>query len=273
LVELTKPTKPLFEKEPMAGFSLENEPTKLTKPPGHIPWKLRKDLLIALDDHRTWPSFIVKKILSSSDPLRDRDLLAQILEEALPHDIVGFHATRLHRVHIDERRSGKKPLAPLSPEDERARVYDLVRFGDLSSEEAKELLATSRAHESCRKGFLGLYFTEKIFERDSCYCFFRYWGGESLGQYGFHEKILRKIGIPCVVEVKVPIKFVHTWISGKDFVNAYTQIHKEIYIDDRMYGCVDNSECPVTVLNVIEFGSDRFSRMTSKVVWREPIHP
>ena len=233
-------------------------------------------MLIALDDETTWPQSIVpivEGLLSSSQRPMNPDLLQQILEPVMPHDIVAFHATRLHKVHIEALRSGKKTLAPLSPEDEKARVYDVVRHGELSEAEAGALLANTRANESCRKGFLGLYFTEKIFERDSCYCFFRYWGGESLGQYGFHEKILRKIGIPCVVEVKVPIKFVHTWISGKDFVNAYTQIHKEIYIDDGMYGCVDNSECPVTVLNVIEFGSDRFSRMTSKVVWREPIHP
>ena len=134
-------------------------------------------MLIALDDETTWPQSIVpivEGLLSSSQRPMNPDLLQQILEPVMPHDIVAFHATRLHKVHIEALRSGKKTLAPLSPEDERARVYDLVRFGDLSSEEAKELLATSRAHESCRKGFLGLYFTEKIFERDSCYCFFRY---------------------------------------------------------------------------------------------------
>ena len=238
-------------------------------------------MLIALDDETTWPQSIVsivERLLSSSQRPMNPDLLKQILEQALPHEILGFHATRLHRVHIDGLRSGKKTLAPLSPEDEVARVYDVVQQGDLTPEEAEALLATSRVHESIgnifiRKGLLGLYFTNTIFGRDACFCFFRYWGGESLGQYGRHKEILQRIGIPCVVEVKVPIRFVHDWISGKDFVNAYIQNHEKRYIDEGMHGVINNSECPVTVLNVIEFGSERFTEMTSGVDWRDSIHP
>lgn len=230
-------------------------------------------MLIALDDDKTWPQPIVEKILSSPQPLKDRDLLVQILEEALPHDIIAFHATRLHKVHIDQLKSGTRPLAPLSPEDEVARVNDVLCHGDLSQSEADALLATTRANEPCRKGLLGLFFTDKIFETDTCYCFFRYWGGESLGQhYGPHKEILRRIGIPCLVKVSVPIKFIRE-ISAEDFVNAYTQNHEGRHIDKGMYGYVKKPECPVTVLDLIEFGSELFRVMTSKAIWPEQIYP
>ncbi len=233
-------------------------------------------MLIALDDETTWPQSIVpivEGLLSSSQRPMNPDLLQQILEQVMPHDIVAFHATRLHKVHIEALRSGKKTLAPLSPEDEKARVYDVVRHGDLSEDKARALLDTTRANKSCRKGLLGLFFTDTIFGRDACFYFFRYWGGESLGQNGPHKEILQRIGIPCVVEVEVPIKFVHTWNLGKDFVNAYIQNHERKYIDEGMHGYIDNPACPVTVRNVIEFGSERFKEMTSGVDWWEPIHP
>lgn len=233
-------------------------------------------MLIALDDETTWPQSIVpivEGLLSSSQRPMNPDLLQQILEQVMPHDIVAFHATRLHKVHIEALRSGKKTLAPLFPEDEKARVYDVVRHGDLSEAEAEALLANTRANESCRKGLLGLFFTDTIFGREACFCFFRYWGGESLGQHFHHEKITRRIGIPCVVEVKVPIRFVRGWNLGKDFVNAYIQNHEGKYIDEGMYGAIDNPECPVTLLDVIEFGSERFTEMTSGVDWRDSIHP
>ena len=238
-------------------------------------------MLIALDDETTWPQSIVpivERLLPSSQRPMNPDLLRQILDQALPHDIVGFHATRLHRVHIELLKNGTRTLVPLSPENERDRVYDVVRHGDLSEDEAEALLATSRVHESSsnipiRQGSLYLYFTNSVFKKDICFKFFRYWGGESLGQYGAHKEILKKIGIPCVVEVKVPIRFVRSWISGKDFVNAYTQNHGGKYIDEGMYGAIDNPACPVTVRNIIEFVSDRFTEMTSGVDWREPIHP
>lgn len=234
-------------------------------------------MLIAFDDDNTWPPSIIDLLLSSSQPLKDQDLLGQILEKSLPHDIIGFHATRLHRAHIEVLKNGTGSLAPLSPENEVARVYDVVYHGDLSQTEAEALLKTTRVHESAmnkpiRKGLLGLYFTDKVFGTTTCFKFFRYWGGESLGQYFFHESIVRRIGIPCIVKVSVPIRFI-TEISGKDFVNAYIQIHEEKYVDDGMYGYVDNPECPVTVLDVIEFGSERFAEMTSKADWTKPIHP
>ncbi len=229
-------------------------------------------MLIALDDDNTWPQSIVENLRSCTNPQLDQNLHRQILGEVLPHDIVGFHATRLHENHIEELKSGNRSLAPLSPEDEKARVADLVRYGDLSQDEANALLGTTRVHEPCRNGLLGLFFTDKIFETDSCFYFFRYWGGESLGQYGHHENILRRIGIPCVVEVSVPIRFIRN-ISGKDFANAYSQNHQGVCIDDGMYGYVEDSACSVTVRDIIEFGSERFTEMTMNVEWREQLHP
>lgn len=191
-------------------------------------------MLIALDDETTWPQSIVsivERLLSSSQRPMNPDLLKQILEQALPHEIVGFHATRLHRVHIELLKNGTRTLVPLSPEDERARVYDVVRHGDLSEDEAEALLATSRVHESfsnipIRQGLLYLYFTNIVFKKDICFKFFRYWGGDSLGQHFIHEEIVRRIGIPCVVKISVPVKFVN-FISDKDFVNAYIQNHEK----------------------------------------------
>lgn len=115
-----------------------------------------------------------------------------------------YHCTRLTEAEIaDVKKNG---VVPLSPEFLERRIRQLGLREDVT----ELLLKENRVDEKFRQNMIWFCLFPPEWESHGVQRFFRSWGGESL--YADHERhpstgpILRQIGIPCVVELLIPIR-------------------------------------------------------------------
>ena len=131
--------------------------------------------------------------------------LANVLQ---PHEMVGWHCTRLTDPEIEEiSRNGMR----LPDGTILARRIDAVaEAGCLAPDVARLLKSRNQADEENRSGTVWFcFFPPGRAGKDGIGRFFRHWGGEAL--YNSHERdpvssqAISCIGTPCLVEANVPI--------------------------------------------------------------------
>jgi hypothetical protein len=132
------------------------------------------------------------------------DALHTELQKILqPHCLTGYHCTRLTEVEIEEVRA--KGLLPSSP----AMLTQRIRRLPIPTSIQDRLCSENQAADGNRKGMIWFCLFPPILDDFGVKRFFQSWGGEAL--YNSHERdpetgpVLRQIGIPCVVEIKVPV--------------------------------------------------------------------
>lgn len=115
-----------------------------------------------------------------------------------------FHCTRLTAEEIaDVQANG---VVPLSPTFLEMRIRQLGLRDDVT----ELLLRENRVYERFRQNMIWFCLFPPEQQSYGVQRFFRSWGGESL--YADHERhpisgpILRNIGIPCIIELIIPIK-------------------------------------------------------------------
>ena len=131
------------------------------------------------------------------------------LENVLqPHEMVGWHCTRLTDQEIEEvyRNGMQLPDGKMLAR----RIDAVVEAGCLAPDVARLLKSRNQADEEYRAGTVWFcFYPPGRAGEDGIGRFFRHWGGEAL--YYSHEgdpvssQAISCIGTPCLVEASVPI--------------------------------------------------------------------
>ena len=228
---------------------------------------------IALDDEATWPSTVLRLLDASVArlPTAEAEVVTEIDNLIREDEIFGYHCTRLARDEIELIKM--EGLCPLTPELRNSRVERRVGAGDFSREIADRFLDFGLSGDGRhRLGYSCFYFTKAL--GDWCWKFFRYWGGESI--YGSHmnadseeRRALRSTGIPCIIELAVPIVATKGQAIARGFLYEYSR-RRGIKIQESGY---DTAAISLQVLRVIEYDSPDFQDLTRNISWPWPIHP
>jgi hypothetical protein len=188
-------------------------------------------------------------------------------------NIVGYQCTRLHPDEIPALEL--RGLLPLTPELHRERVRRRVAAGDLLPDLAECLLQKSLAGDQrSRAGLIHLILTKG--GPESFWHFFRYWGGEALyfphiSNSSVIEQVLSAIGLPCILEVTIPISALGHRTAADGLIFSYLVRRGDTNI--RETGTHAVVKVPTRVLRVIQYGSQDFQTFTGPVSWPRPIHP
>ena len=262
---------------------------------------------IIVDDESTWPEdlrVVFEKNLAvltayeeeraRVDALAETDVVVRSHPPGNPHagrrasvldnandlmvvaQLVGWHCTRLHPDEIAAiQRDG---LHVLSRELAVDRVRARAKAGDLSPKIAARLVTENVAHEFNRRGIVWLIFTKPLLrDEHGVIRLFRSWGGESLyvGQERDPETgpVLQGIGIPCIVEVVVPVMGIESFCSvGERVMRGF--LHRRNVAtghSPEMEGNVRESIVGRDVRRVIRRDDPDYELLTGCSTWRERI--
>ena len=176
---------------------------------------------IDLDHPATWPADLRAFLeehheLFSGWETQQGSVSAQTFDEAIdqlanllqPHEIVGWHCTRLTDEEIEAiSRNG------MGLPDGRMltrRIDAVMEAGCLAPDVAQSLKSRNQADEENRAGAVWFcFYPPGRAGEHGIVRFFRHWGGEAL--YNSHERdpitsqAINCIGTPCLVEANVPI--------------------------------------------------------------------
>jgi hypothetical protein len=197
---------------------------------------------MTLSDETTWPQQVKDFLETQAQPLLNRELMMIdqpnsynpyafdfahneftkiLVNYHLDH---AFHCTRLTEEEIAEIKQYGMQLPNL--EILTQRIKHLVGAGVITTAIADKLIANNQADERYRKNMLHFVFQSPHFEgHGGIGRFFASWGGEAL--YNSHEgnpetgPILRQIGIPCIIEAKIPIANLSRNYLVDKFVRIY----------------------------------------------------
>lgn len=264
---------------------------------------------LSFDDEDTWPPSIVdllrsrlpmlsayeserKRIdrLAERDPSmrcfpppnprkHERDSVLSSIGQAIAEgQALGYHCTRLCEDEIEEVLTGG--LRPLTPELVADRIRRRKACGDLSPEDAQLLLsnnlADDRQRQEKRTGRLWLVLTWNSLRGESdVWRLFGLWGGEAL--YSCHEgdprmrKILQNLGVPCLIEVAVPLKDIDV-TPAEALLGCFLHRHK-VETENRpgLEGKLLRSIRGDEIRSVIRHGNPNFSGLTSCNSWRNQL--
>jgi hypothetical protein len=190
--------------------------------------------------------------------------------------LVGWHCTRLTEDEIASIQSVGMQLPDVGML--HRRVDAVVEAGLLPGRLAGRLKTEHQADDRWRSGSIWFcFYPPRQAGESGIGRFFRHWGGEAL--YNSHEDdpetgvALSTIGLPCIVEVLVPIASLrpHSFLPNK--------IARR-YLVDRGHRTVESVNhdgaimCPLPAMNVrrvIPFPSPEFVTLTGCNQWRRPI--
>jgi hypothetical protein len=253
-----------------------------------------------LSDEGTWPAEVVRYLdahrelfwtweaqrRSDAEPLGNEQArrLAHEYDVAvdglrsmlLPFTLHGYHCTRLTEAEIAHILAcGMRP-------PDRAflceRIDQLRVTGMIDEDIANRLKEQNQAHESSRAGMIWFcFFPPRIAGQDGIERFFRSWGGEAL--YNSHERdpltgrILTVIGVPCLVEVDVPIASFprYTFLDERFYrqflINRGFETSEPCEHEDRGTWSIP----PVNVRRIIRFSDPEFAALTDCNGWIPPL--
>jgi hypothetical protein len=189
--------------------------------------------MIDLSDHNTWPPEILEVLERNSAVTRrekEAELQARVAHRANPppcrvfrrtqdcleailkgSEIRAFHCTRL----LNPQAIRQNGLEVLSPDVAKARTLDALRQCGIQD---SLLRKASLGFDECqnrgdcqhRQGLLCFVLSRRATDDDGCADFFRYFGGE-IARHALDDlrgelfPALESIGIPTVIEAKLPI--------------------------------------------------------------------
>lgn len=256
-----------------------------------------------LDSEETWPPEVVRFIErhqalfddwngpASEARVRDResdrdenghrfgarhyDRAVRELEALIkPHTLrAGYHCTRLTESEIAGiLRSGMQLQNGTLL---RERIDALVREGLITADVAKSLASKNQADDGNRAGKLWFcFFPPKLAGESGIGRFFRHWGGEAL--YNSHERdpvtspILRRLGIPAVIEADIPIASLnpHSFLTTKIVRRYFTHRGGIIGEDLKHEGYAVSSLPPAAIRGIVRFPDSEFIDLTRCDLWR-----
>lgn len=236
-----------------------------------------------------WPAPLLECLSTHHDLLlgwerRTGSVLAPLYDAAInevdaairPYALIGWHCTRLTEAEIEEILRAGMHLP--NEATLRARIEARVRAGDLTQEIADMLKRRHEAADLGRSGMVWFCFSpprsagEAGIER-----FFRHWGGEAL--YNSHEDdpvtspALNRVGVPCIIEAKVPIALLSR------YGGLSTKIVRRFLIDRGLATVEpvdheDRIEAPLPaqhIRQIIRHPSPKFSELTGCADWDYPV--
>lgn len=178
-------------------------------------------LIIDLESPTSWPEDVKNYLVEHYDAFHRWELglagrshlefdpaiegLAQVL---CHHQLIGYHCTRLtdRELQVISAKGMQLPTV----ETLTRRIDTLVDEGEIAKDIAEVLKGRHQASDANRAGKIWFcFFPPNRASESGIGRFFRHWGGEAL--YNSHEDdpvtspMLRRIGMPCIVEAIIPI--------------------------------------------------------------------
>lgn len=191
-----------------------------------------------------------------------------------PHDISGFHCTRLCDDEIEHIRGSG--MVPSSASFLANRIEARATAGDIPGPVAERLLRENQAAKESRIGMIWFVNGASILREDEggLYRLFRYWGGEAL--YGLHEHdvetapLLQRLGQPCIVAASLPIASYKNYrLTGEALYAAF--MRSRGIKTDGSTGMAGNMRMPITaerIDRIIRFDDPEFEGLTRCSSWR-----
>lgn len=260
---------------------------------------------IDLEEEQTWPADITLLLEQNLESLRnfeeERARIDKLCRECThlrmspplnPHDkqretvlnqingllsrfaLTGYHCTRLAEDEIAQIH--KSGLLPLSKKLLVERIHRRCTAGDLSPEIAERLISTNQASEDWRSGQLWFVFSKsQLADEFGISRFFKSWGGEAL--YNSHEQdeetgpLLRSIGMPCIIEVAVPVKKIYSYSTvGEHFYRIFLHRHNVgTSHESEMEGRVGVAVLPEQIRRLLRISDVDFTKLTKLDSWQD----
>lgn len=193
-----------------------------------------------------------------------------------PYALIGWHCTRLTEAEIEEiLRAGMHLPNEASL---RTRIEARLRAGDLTQEIADILKRRHQAADAGRRGMVWFcFYPPRSAGEAGIGRFFRHWGGEAL--YNSHEDdpvtspALNRVGVPCIIEAKVPIALLSR------YGGLSTKIVRRFLIDRGLVTVEpvdheDRIEAPLPaqqIKQIIRHPSPKFAELTGCADWDYPV--
>lgn len=250
--------------------------------------------MIVLDDVSTWPSdvicyleknhelFLNSEQNTNSPPRSEAEdiRIGPNLDNAIyglrdvlnSYQIHGYHCTRLLNHEIDHIKLNG--MQPPNLQMLKERIQTAMNKEHFSREIARILEGRNQADDSNRAGMICFLFSKPpIGGERGLYRLFRSWGGEAL--YNSHEDdpttgpILQRMGTPCIVEAKVPIRDLakHGGLDSKIvrqfLVNRGFESHDPLEHEDRAICHIS----PENIMRIMIFPEPDFITLTRCNTW------
>ena len=251
--------------------------------------------LINIKDCNTWPTAVTGYLESKSDVLKkwskgnihyqeapflanQYDALIHDLKNVLaPYYLHGYHCSRLTEKEINTIINQGMCLP--NSEILRIRLLNLVVDSIVPAAIADQLLMKNESDHQFRKDRIWfIFFPPYIAGESGIERFFRSWGGEAL--YNDHEEDpvtgpwLTKIGIPCVIEAKVPLNGFYGHSLEINFTKEYVSFRGWSHETRFNYEADLRINLPAcNILNIIKFPEPKFIELTHSNLWRQTLQP
>ena len=224
-----------------------------------------------IDVFRAWELDFPSRSASSYD--RSMERLCEALQ---PYAVRGWHCTKLTRSEIEDVRVNG--LRVLNYKFLEARIGSLVKESIVDVNLARLLLSGSRARDSNRAGMAWFCFYEPRFAgEEGIRRLLSNWGGEALyWAFEGHSEvgpILRNIGIPAVVEARVPINVLRSADRiAVAAVRVYLKAMGERVLESAKAEHYSIFDIPASFLEAIHvYPESGFRAITSCDGWRLPL--
>lgn len=203
--------------------------------------------------------------------------LAGCLCRLKEHFVTGWHCARLTLYEIQEIENSGMQLP--NGDVLRRRINRLLQEGEITPDVARELNESNQADDGNRRDRIWFLFYEpKIAGQQGISRFFNSWGGEAL--YNSHERqpdtgrALRRIGIPCVIEVNVRVDTLgyKDWIPEKMARHYIREFHNFDSEESVKHEDFTTASIPVrNVLRCVCQHDDDFEVLTGSENWMPPL--
>lgn len=211
-----------------------------------------------------------------------QDIVYRLEELLNPHNIIGYHCTKLVDFEIDNIKKGGMKI--LSKNLVQSRLNSAYEHGYLLKDEYNYLINSPEINmilhnkNGLRTGKIYFSANRSTLKNDieGLYRFFHLWGGE--GIYWGHQKdriiidTLKRIGTPCIVKCS---------ISAKDIEHYYSSL-AERFLSNFIAGDIENPEPtavfemyvernlePLEIIEVIELQNPTFNKLTDYNNWNK----
>lgn len=245
--------------------------------------------LLNLDRPADWPDALKATLDDTRPTMRawaldlpaksaaDFDRAIAALGKALcQYSIRGWHCTRLTDKEAADVQTGG--LAPLSTSLIERRIATQVQRGALSATVGDILRGAHKGDASNRAGMIWFcFFPPYEAGEGGIHRLLRYWGGEAT--YWAHESdanvalVLRQLGVPCIVEVDVPVAWLSSTFSVAMSIARRDLIHHgESVIEPIRFEAYATQAIPGDcVREVHRFPGERFIALSGCSGWRTPL--
>lgn len=242
--------------------------------------------LINIQSLETWPNEILNFLDKNQEifsgwqcscckntysPKYDR-VIYQFRNLLRNYSLIGYHCTKLCSHEIDEILRDGMSLQNLKTLSRR--IDKLCEMNLISDEIATELKSRNQANEENRAKMLWFCFFEPLIAGQSgIFRFFDCWGGEAL--YNSHEddpitgKVLRHIGIPCIIKAKVLMrKLTDSYLPDTNIMRVFLkECGHTLENPTEHEGFTIENIPPDDIIKIIEYPSEEFVELTKCNEW------